>query len=333
MRPAARNIPVSVTGQAKPTARNNPVSVTGQAKPTARNIPVSVTGQAKPAARNNPVSVNGQVIPASLIGAEAQNHPARSAEEAWAAAAEALVIRTLLLQEAASLGLVAEAAVDDGGRRESDDDALVRALVRRELAIAAASEEACRDYHDGNPERFRSPELFAASHILFAARRDDARAWAAAETAAGETLKRLADRPGDFERLAAELSDCSSGRNGGNLGQLRRGDTVPEFETFLLTLEPGRICPAPVKTRFGVHVMRLDHRAEGRILPYEAVARRIADYLNERAYRMAARRYVAGLVARADVRGVELSVGDGLREPETVSPPTATDSPRVRQNL
>ena len=79
--------------------------------------------------------------------------------------------------------------------------------------------------------------------------------------------------------------------------------------------------------------MRLDHRAEGRVLPYEAVARRIADYLNERAYRMAARRYVAGLAARADVRGVELSVRDGLRGPETVPPAAATDSPRVRQDL
>ena len=283
---------------------------------------------------DTPVSVNGQAIPASLIGAEAQNHPARSAGEAWAAAAEALVIRTLLLQEAARLGIVAEAAVDDGGRRESDDDALVRGLVRKELTIGAASEQACRDYYDANPGRFRSPELFAASHILFSARRDDAPAWTAAETAAGETLKRLGDRPGDFERLAGELSDCSSGSNGGNLGQLKRGDTVPEFETFLLALEPGQICPVPVRTRFGVHVMRLDHRARGRVLPYEVVAQRIADYLNERAYRVAARRYVAGLAARADVRGVDLSRRDDLRVPETAPPPSAaTESPRVRRDF
>lgn len=262
-----------------------------------------------PAAEAGSVSVNGRAIPASAIGAEAQNHPAESGEKAWAAAAEALVVRALLIQEAERLGIEVEAEEDSKGRRESDDDALVRALVRRELAIAGASDEACRDYYEGNRERFRSPELYAASHILFAARREEAEAWASAERAADETLGRLAERPGDFERLAAELSDCTSAGSGGNLGQLKRGDTVPEFETFLVALEPGQICPVPVKTRFGVHVLRLDHRAEGRTLPYEAVSRRIADYLNERAYRGAARRYIAGLAARADVRGVDLSLG------------------------
>ena len=91
------------------------------------------------------------------------------------------------------------------------------------------------------------------------------RAWAAA----GETLKRLADRPADFERRAAEFTDSTSVRNGGNLGQSKRGDTAPGFEIFLLALEPGRTRSVPVKTGSGVHAMRLDRRAEGKVLPSE----------------------------------------------------------------
>ena len=72
-----------------------------------------------------------------------------------------------------------------------------------------------------------------------------------------------------------ELSACPSAAQGGHLGQISRGQTVPEFETFLYNLEVGQICPVPVKTRFGYHVLRLDRRIEGRQLPFEAVSDRI----------------------------------------------------------
>ena len=54
--------------------------------------------------------VNGEVIPARLIAAEAQNHvaPAGKPGFAWVAAARALAIRALLLQEAGRLGFVPE---------------------------------------------------------------------------------------------------------------------------------------------------------------------------------------------------------------------------------
>ena len=47
-----------------------------------------------------PVIVNGREISAAMIAAEVQNHPASDADEAWAAAARALVLRQLLLDEA-----------------------------------------------------------------------------------------------------------------------------------------------------------------------------------------------------------------------------------------
>ncbi|NCO17517.1 MAG: peptidase, partial [Alphaproteobacteria bacterium] len=51
--------------------------------------------------------VNGEVIPAAAIAAEAQNHPAPPGKPglAWRAAARALAVRALLLQEARRLGL------------------------------------------------------------------------------------------------------------------------------------------------------------------------------------------------------------------------------------
>ncbi|MFN3500265.1 MAG: hypothetical protein ACK40A_17875, partial [Pannonibacter indicus] len=57
------------------------------------------------------ITVNGTVIPASRIAAEAQNHPAASGRpgDAWRAAARALAIRQLLLDEALRRGVAAAA--------------------------------------------------------------------------------------------------------------------------------------------------------------------------------------------------------------------------------
>jgi nitrate reductase gamma subunit len=52
------------------------------------------------------VMVGGREIPAAAIAAEAQHHPAPDAAAAWNAAAEALAVRQLLLDEAERLGLV-----------------------------------------------------------------------------------------------------------------------------------------------------------------------------------------------------------------------------------
>lgn len=85
----------------------------------------------------NDIRVNGEVIPAAVIAAEAQNHPAPPGKpgHAWKAAAEALAVRALLLQEAARRG-IAPAPRDRGeGLIEDEDEARIRALIEVELGL------------------------------------------------------------------------------------------------------------------------------------------------------------------------------------------------------
>lgn len=67
----------------------------------------------------------------------------------------------------------------------------------------------------------------------------------------------------------------------------------------------------PVKTRFGVHVVRSGRRAEGRVLPFEAVRDAIAGYLEEASYRRAVAQYIGILADRIGVSGVTLARADG----------------------
>jgi len=63
----------------------------------------------------------------------------------------------------------------------------------------------------------------------------------------------------------------------------------------------------PVETRYGLHIVRLDRRIDGRDLPFELVADRIADYLRHSVNRRATAQYIARLVSRAEITGIALA--------------------------
>jgi peptidyl-prolyl cis-trans isomerase C len=92
-----------------------------------------------------------------------------------------------------------------------------------------------------------------------------------------------------------------------------RGQTTPEFEAAMVALEPGEIGAEPVATRYGFHIIRLERRHDGRTLPYELVADRIAEYLSENVRRRAYAQYVARLASAADIAGVTLKSPDAYR--------------------
>ena len=70
---------------------------------------------------------------------------------------------------------------------------------------------------------------------------------------------------------------------------------------------------APVETRYGFHIIRLDRRIDGRELPFEVVADRIADYLTENVERRAIAQYIARLASLASIEGVAIANADAMR--------------------
>lgn len=115
-------------------------------------------------------------------------------------------------------------------------------------------------------------------------------------------LAELRAQPRRFAELAAELSACSSKSAGGVLGQLTSGDTVPEFEAVLATMEEGGLALA--ETRYGLHVIRLDARARGAVLPLEAVLPQLRQAHDKAAWLRASRDYLDRLIAGADISGI-----------------------------
>ena len=263
----------------------------------------SVAAGVKP--KTNVVRVNGAVIPREAIAREAQHHPAATPAAAFAQAARALVIRQLLIDEARRLELAPHPLDDGDGRRETDEEALMRQVVDREIRLPQTDEATCRRYFEQNRKKFRSPDIFEAAHILFAAAPGDRAARATARGDATAAIEALRGEPDRFSELARAHSACASAQQGGNLGQITRGATPREFDAAMAVLAPGETSQAPVETRYGFHVIRLQRRVEGADLPYEAVRDKISAFLADAVERRALAQYVAILAGRADISGVD----------------------------
>lgn len=258
------------------------------------------------------VSVNGVEIARDEIAREVQNHPAAAPVEAFKAAGRALVVRELLLQEAHRLALTATPVADELGRCETDGDALIRVLIEREVVTPEPDDATCRRYYENNCTRFCSPAIWEAAHILFGASAHDQEAYLSAQRDAEAAFEMLGHAPERFADLARARSSCSSASQGGNLGQISQGQTTPEFEAALAWLSPGQIS-TPVDTRYGFHIIRLDRHIDGCTLPYEVVADHIASYLAEHVRRRATAQYIARLVSRNRITGIDLPNAETYR--------------------
>ncbi|MGH7070502.1 MAG: peptidylprolyl isomerase [Acetobacteraceae bacterium] len=228
------------------------------------------------------ISVNGRVV-----------------ETDGFASAELAAVHELLCQRATALGIPGA---------ESEDEAEVKAAVERlleaEVPVPAPTEAECRRYYEAHQDEFRSGELVFVRHILFQVTPGVPVNHLRAK--AERTLEELLREPDAFAARAGELSNCPSGVFGGNLGQLGRGDTVPEFEAAVFSEGAPGILPQLVKTRYGFHIVAVDHRIPGEMVPFETARPRIAERLTESVQQHALRQYVTLLAGEAEIVGVDL---------------------------
>jgi peptidyl-prolyl cis-trans isomerase D len=114
---------------------------------------------------------------------------------------------------------------------------------------------------------FQTPERVQARHILLKA---DATNDAAVKTKAEALLKQI-QGGADFAKLAKEKSeDPGSGANGGELGWIVKGQTVPEFEKAAFSLKVGETSGL-VKTTYGYHIIQVEAHEQARVKPFDEV--------------------------------------------------------------
>jgi len=251
------------------------------------------------------INVNRAPIDETSIVKEMQYHDSATHTESKNKASEVLIIAELLKQRAIELGL-ADKGVDITSESGSD---FLEILIEKEVKIPKATETDCRYYFDNNSTKFITSPLVAVRHILLAAVPDDAELRSNLLDQASVLVERLEPSLALFSALAKMHSACSSAGVGGELGQLSKGQTVPEFERQVFNCPVGLV-RSPIETRYGIHIVVVDERVEGKELPYNAVKTRISNYLNEKVRRKSIAQYIQTLVVNADIDGFDLAVSE-----------------------
>ncbi len=208
--------------------------------------------------------------------------------------------RELLRQRAVAVSILDAVSTDAGTIEQAIEE-----LLGREVVTPTPTAEECRRYYDAHPQEFESGDLVHARHILFQV--TSSVSLPQIRGRAEQTLNELLREPERFAAVAAEMSNCPSGQHGGNLGQIGRGDMVPEFEKAIFRFGATGLLRELIKTRHGLHIVAVDQRIPGKRLPFDMVQDDIAERLRAMVEEKALRQYISVLAGQADIQGADLN--------------------------
>lgn len=207
-----------------------------------------------------------------------------------------LITRELLLQEAKKRGIDRDRAFQERLERIKERN-MLDGLIREEVdARITATPDEMKAYYDANPGSFTAPDELRASHILV---RTEAEAMVIRKSILeGET----------FAGAARRVSlDAATRHNGGDLGVIKKGQTVPEFERALFTLKVGEISQ-PVPALFGYHLVKLTDRTPGGPLSFEEAKDQVKEQVQIEKKRKRFDELVASLRAKAKLRVADVPI-------------------------
>ena len=214
--------------------------------------------------------VNGKAITEEdvtrFIMAMGRNGQAYNNPQGRTAVLEQLIAQRLFLLDAQRNLLERDQAFKDQ-LAAVKEQLLMEYAISKCVESVRVTEEEVRAYYDSHKEEMTEGETVNASHILVDS-----------EDKANELLAAINAGEITFEDAAKQNSSCPSSANGGNLGDFGRGQMVPEFDQACFAMEVGEIA-GPVKTQFGYHLIQLDGKNEGGVVPFEQVAAQIKEQL------------------------------------------------------
>jgi peptidyl-prolyl cis-trans isomerase D len=172
------------------------------------------------------------------------------------------------------------------------------------------SREDLQSFYDQHREDYRVPEQVNVSHILIKTPlpgsdgKVDPKGTEEARKKAEDVLKQL-KAGGNFAELAKKYSeDPGSGKNGGSLGWIGKGRTVPEFEQSAFSLAKGATSGL-VQSSYGFHIIRLDDKQSAHLKILDEVKDQIEASIKQQKAAQAATNQVNAMLAQARSGGLD----------------------------
>ena len=167
-----------------------------------------------------------------------------------------------------------------------------------------------QSYYNQHRDQYRMAEQAKVSHILIKTPlpgpdgKVDEKGVAEAQRRAEDLLKQL-KAGAKFEDLARKYSeDPGSAKEGGSLGWIGKGRTVPEFEKAAFSLPKGQISDL-VKSSYGFHIIRVDDRQDAHMKTLEEVKDQIEPILKQQKAQQIAQKQAEDLLQQAKTQGLD----------------------------
>ncbi len=160
-------------------------------------------------------------------------------------------------------------------------------------------------YYDAHKATYQVKDQVRARHILIAVPAGaDAKTDAAAKAKAEDLLKQI-KAGGNFAALAAAKSDDPGSKTqGGELGFMQPGQTVPEFDKALFSMQAGQTSDL-IKTKFGYHIIQVEQHDQAHLKPIADVKGEIVPVLEQQKVGAAEQSYANTLAGEAKQGGID----------------------------
>ena len=221
----------------------------------------------------------------------------------------------LLRQQAVRAGLLPHFTGLNAPGPDGDTRSAIEALLEAEVHSPEPGIDECRRHYEAHKPRFVVVQVLHVRHILFAVTPGvPVNALAQRAEAALLELSRQGVSMDRFAQLATELSNCPSSAQGGDLGWITPQDCAPELAKALFlqndAIQALGLHPRLVHSRFGLHIVEVLERQEGRLPEFAELQAQIGARLALQSQATALRQYMQLLVGQAQVEGVELEGAD-----------------------
>ena len=188
-----------------------------------------------------------------------------------------------------------------------------------------------QSYYNQHRDEFRVPEQVNVRHILIKTPppgpdgKEDQKALDAAKAKAEDVLKQV-KAGGNFADLAKKYSDDpGSAKNGGSLGWIPRGRTVPEFEKAAFSLPKGGTSDL-VKSSYGFHIIHVDDKQEAHEKSLDEVKSQIEGTVRQQKASRAAEGEANALVTQARTTSLDKAAAEKGLQVTTTDFVARTDS-------
>jgi len=179
---------------------------------------------------------------------------------------------------------------------------MIGAMLEKELFknIKIADEQA-REYFEKNKDKYKRPDMVKARHILIKLEPDASSDKVADVNKRIREIEKKIAEGGSFEELAKKFSEGPSAPRGGDLGLFPRGVMVKEFEDVAFSLKPGEVSK-PVRTQFGLHLIKVEEIQEAGVPDFEKVKKSIAQNIENDERKKLVEQYIEGLKNKSEIK-------------------------------